>query len=108
VPGVHVIEIALAPAVPVQLCGPLTVILPSFVTVPVKPLKGDAKASEQSVWVTTALCPTSDASQWAVTFHVPPRLGHAAELPPLVGDELEPQEQSTQRATAHARITARS
>jgi len=90
---VHVIEIELAVTVPVQLWGPLRVILPSLVTVPVKPLNGCAVEIEQSVCVTTALCPMRDASQWPVMFQVPARSGQAA-LPPSgegepEGDELE-------------------
>jgi hypothetical protein len=90
VPGVQDIEIELAVAVPVQLWGPLTVTLPSLFNVPVKPLNGDANESEQSVCVTTTLCPTSEGSQCAVIFHVPPTLAQLAPLsPPVAGDEPE-------------------
>jgi hypothetical protein len=90
VPGVHVIEIALAVAVPVQLWGPLRVTLPSLVKVPVKPLNGAANESEQSFCVTTTLCPMSEESQCAVIFHVPAMLGQVAlPSPPLAEDELE-------------------
>jgi hypothetical protein len=80
VPGVQVIEIEFAMTVPVQLWGPLNVSV-APVTVPVKPLNGAAKESEQSVCVRTAFCPMSDASQCAVTVHVPDTSEHAALLP---------------------------
>jgi hypothetical protein len=90
VPGVHDIEIELAVAVPAQLWGPLTMILPSLVRVPLKPLNGAANESEQPVWVTATLCPTSEGSQCSVMFQVPATLGHVEPLsPPLEDDELE-------------------
>jgi len=49
VPGVQFRLIVLELAVPEQVCGPLSVSLPSLATVPLKPSKGAAKASEQSV-----------------------------------------------------------
>ena len=88
VPGVQLIVMELAPAVPVHVCGPLTDSFPSASTVPVNPLKGAAKESVQFVCVTTAFCPTSEGSQCAVTFHVPATLGHP-ELPLEDDEELE-------------------
>lgn len=76
VPGVHVMAIESVVAVPVQLCGPLTVTLPSGVNVPVKPSKGAPRVSEQFVWLTDTGFPMSEASQCAVTFHIPAMIGH--------------------------------
>ncbi len=107
IPGVHIIEIELAVTVPVQLWGPLKVIFPSLVTVPAKPLNGAAKESEHVAWVTTAFCPMRDASQCAVTVHVPDTSEHAALLPSgdvaLGGDEVELHAQRKQRRTSAAR-----
>ena len=104
---------ALAVASPVQLWGPLKVILPASLTLPVKPLKGAANDSAHAVSVTVKLMPTSVASQCAVTLHVPltsgqPALGAPAlpALPPLPAsapeppDELELQALSS-RTAAH-------
>ena len=90
----------LAATFPVQLCGPLSVTVPSVPTLPLKPLNGAAKDSVQSCWETTALAPTSEASQCFVTAHVPVMSGHAAlPLPPVefegVPDESEPQAQAS-------------
>jgi hypothetical protein len=66
VPGVHVIEIVLAApvvAVPEHVCGPVSEILESLVTLAVKRSKGAANASAQLVCVTTTLCPIKEASQ---------------------------------------------
>jgi hypothetical protein len=54
VPGVQDSDKAFVAAVPVQLWGPLSVILPSAVTAPVNPSKGGANDSEQFVCVTVA------------------------------------------------------
>jgi hypothetical protein len=104
---VHVIEIELAMTVPVQLWGPLKVIFPSIVRVPLKLLNGGANESEQSVCVTIAFCPTRDASQCAVTVHVPDTSGHAALLPSAdvaPGDDgLELHAQGTHKERSAAR-----
>jgi hypothetical protein len=91
VPGVHIMEIELADAVPVQLCGPLTTSLPSGPTVPVNPLNGAANEREQPVCVTVTLWPMSEESQWAVIIQAPAVSGHApaAPLSPLAGDAVE-------------------
>jgi hypothetical protein len=103
---VHVIEIEFAMTVPEQLWGPLNVSV-APVTVPVKPLNGAAKESEQSVCVTTAFCPMSDASQCAVTVHVPDTSEHAALLPSgdvaLDDEEVELHAHARQRASSAAR-----
>jgi len=100
VPGVHDIEIELAVAVPAQLWGPLTMILPSLARVPVKPLNGAANESEQPVCVTATLCPTSEGSQCCVMFQVPATLGHVEPpSPPLEDDELELQARRHRSAT---------
>lgn len=78
VPGVHDNDNTLLAAVPVQLWGPPSVILPSALTAPVKPSKGGANDSEQFVCMTVAFSPTSDGSQCAATLQVPAKLGHAA------------------------------
>lgn len=72
-------------------------IVPSAPTLPVNPLNGAAKLSEQFVSVTTTFMPTSDASQCWLTVHAPEMSGHAASLVPAVGlpgvpDESEPHE----------------
>jgi len=54
---------ALALAVPVQLCGPLIVILPSLVTLPLKASNGALNDSEQPVSVTSVERPISGALQ---------------------------------------------
>lgn len=54
VPGVHDNDNVPVAAVPVQLWGPASVILPSAATVPVKPSKGDANDSEQFDCMTVA------------------------------------------------------
>jgi hypothetical protein len=110
VPGVHVIAIVVGLAVPEQACGPLSAILPSVVTEPAKPLNGGANASAHSFSVTTAFCPTSDASQCAVTFHVPDTSGHVA--PPALeddddddgDDELELPHALSRRSAAHTAV----
>jgi hypothetical protein len=103
VPGVHDREIVFADGLPVQLCGPLSVTVPSAPTLPVKPLNGAAKESEQLVSVTAAVMPMSDESQCCVTVQLPVMSGHAASLPPpvdLLGvpDESEPQENARNNA----------
>jgi hypothetical protein len=104
VPGVHVIAMALAVAVPEHVCGPPSAIFPSFVTDPVKPLNGAANESEQSVCVTMTLCPTNDGSQWAVIFHAPATSGHA----PLPEDvELELLHAATRRTVIAKRRSIR-
>jgi hypothetical protein len=105
---VHDIAIVLAATVPVQLCGPVTVILSSLVTVPLNPLKGAPKVSEHPVCVTTALCPMSEGSQWAVTFHVPLTSGHEV-VPPPAGllEELELHARRRETARSQARAIER-
>ncbi len=103
VPGVQDIEIAVAVAEPAHVCGPLTVILSSLVTVPVKPLNGAPKESAQPLCVTTAFCPRSDASQCAVIFHVPATSGHVAPLAPAAGDALEPHASNRERTARNER-----
>jgi hypothetical protein len=117
VPGVQVIEMALAVASPVQLWGPLKVILPVSLTLPLKPLKGAANDSAQAVSVTVKLMPTSEESQCAVTFQVPLRSGQPAlaapALPPLPAsapeppDELELQAPKSRTAAHRARSIRR-
>jgi hypothetical protein len=84
-------EIELAEAAPVQLCGPLTTSLQSEPTVPVKPSNGAANEREQPVCVTDTLWPMSEESQWAVIIQAPAVSGHApaAPLSPLAGDAVE-------------------
>jgi hypothetical protein len=78
---VHVIVIALDVAVPEHVCGPVSEILPSAVTVPVKPLKGAANVREHELSVTTAAWPTRDASQCWVTFQLPLTSGQPEVVP---------------------------
>jgi hypothetical protein len=59
VPGVQVSGIDAPAAFPVQLCGPLSVTVPSVPMVPVNPSKGAANESLQPLSETTALMPTS-------------------------------------------------
>src|SRR6187399_3418311 len=84
VPGVHASEMSEdeLETLPVQLCGPLRVTSPSALTDPVKPSNGAANPSEQPVWVSAALMPTSDASQCIVTFQVPVKFGQVPALVP--------------------------
>jgi len=95
-------EIELADAVPVQLCGPLSTTLPSGPMVPVNPSNGAANEREQSVCVTVTLWPMSEGSQWAVIIQAPAVSGHAPDAPlsPLAGDavgepELQPRTRSS-------------
>jgi len=85
---VHVIEIALAVALPVQLWGPLSVIRSSALTLPVNWSKGAANESTQSFSVTLTLNPTSDDSQCSLTFQVPLTSGHASPPAPAAPDSL--------------------
>jgi hypothetical protein len=102
---VQTIEIVLAMTVPVQLSGPLKVIFPSLVSIPMKPSKGAANESEQAVSVTTAFIPTRDESQCAVTVHVPDTSGHAA-LPP--SGEVAPSDDELELQAAPGRTKTRS
>ncbi len=90
-----------------HVCGPLNVILASVVSIPVKPSNGAANESEQSVCVTMAFCPMRDASQCAVTVHVPDTSGHAAPPPSddgaPAGEELELHAHGRQRENSAAR-----
>ena len=63
VPGVQDKETADAAPVPVQLCGPLTVTLPSAAIVPVKPLNGASNVRLQPDCEMRAFWPTRDESQ---------------------------------------------
>ncbi len=109
-PGVHASAIAVGDAVPLQVCGPLTVIFPSAVTLPVKPSNGALNVSEQSLFsVTVTAWPTSEVSQWAVTFHAPETSGHAPLPPsplvvPPVDDELELHAATTKATTRTPRV----
>lgn len=113
VPGVHVIEMALAVASPVQLWGPLKVIFPAALTVPLKASNGAAKESAQLASVTTNWLPTSDESQCSVTVQVPLTSGHAVfsgpPSPAALGGSDELQLHTPHRASAanKARIIAR-
>jgi hypothetical protein len=73
--------------VPVQLCGPVSVILSSLVALPMNWSNGAAKLSAQAFSVTFKVSPTSEASQCWVTFQLPLRSGQlgAPELPPPAG-----------------------
>jgi hypothetical protein len=93
----------LAAAFPVQLCGPLSVTVPSVPTLPLKPSNGAANESVQSCWDTIAFMPTSEASQCFVTAQVPVMSGHAAlPAPPLDPDGV-PAESEPQAQTSNAR-----
>ena len=95
---------ALSVALPVQFCGPLKVIFPLLVTLPLKPSNGGANESAQLVSVTIKLIPTNDGSQCAATFQTPLTSGQPAvpELPapPDESEELELQAAHS-TATAH-------
>lgn len=82
------IETALALALPVQRWTPLTVILPSVVTLPLNASKGDENDSAQVFCVTFSVMPMSDGSQCAVMSQSPLRSGQlplpALLLPPLL------------------------
>jgi hypothetical protein len=103
VPGVHVIAIAVALAVPEHVCGPLSEIFPSAVTEPVKPSNGGANERAHCFSVTTAAFPTSDASQCAVTFQLPETSGQVA--PPL--DEADDDDAAGELELLHAARTRR-
>jgi hypothetical protein len=75
-------------AVPEQLCGPVTVMWSSLVTVALNPLNGALNVSAHPFCVTVRVCPTSEASQCDVTFQLPATLGHDPSPPPLPDDEL--------------------
>ena len=121
VPGVQLIVTEVAVASPVQLCGPLKVTFPSALRLPVKPSNGAAKASAQAVWVMTTLLPTSEASQWAVTFQLPltsgqlpppvlavlPLLLPVLPVPPVPLGESEPHAASSRNAASKDRFIPR-
>ena len=105
---------ALLVALPVQLCGPLRVILPAVSTLPMKASNGASKDSAHSVSVTLKVEPTSDGSQCAVTFQSPLTSGQLA-LPPLPAspwapgesEELEPHALHSTTTTNRLRIIPR-
>lgn len=84
-------------AVPVQFCGPLRVIFPSLVTLPLNALKGEANDSMHALSVTFRVMPIKEASQWSVTVHSPLTSGQLLlptppappALPPLLGASEE-------------------
>jgi hypothetical protein len=101
VPGVHESEIELEPTLPVQLCGPWRLMLPSELTVPVKLSNGAANDSAQLASETTAVMPTSDASQCFATVQLPETSGHAPPPEPALSGESDDPE-----LHAHARSNA--
>lgn len=96
-PGVQFIVIPVGEAVPVHVCGPVTVSLPSLVSEALNLSKGALNVRLQPFCVTTIGEPTSVLSQCCVTFQLPETVGHAgvAPLEPLLpvlpeeDDELE-------------------
>jgi hypothetical protein len=81
VPGEQFIDTAVVVAVPVQLWGPLRVILPPSVTLPLNSSKGAAKDSAQAFCDTCKVIPMNDESQWAVMSHAPLMSGQLPVLP---------------------------
>jgi hypothetical protein len=101
---VHISEIELADALPVQVWGPSRLMLPFALTSPSKPSNGGANDNEQSLWLTTAVMPTSEASQCFATFQLPETSGHA----PLVFPPPDPEPPSDEpELHAHAKANAR-
>jgi hypothetical protein len=92
-------------AVPLQLCGPVSEIFPSVVTLPMKPLNGAANDSEQAFSVTMTLCPTSDESQCAVIFHAPDTSGQVPPSP-LLEDEPELHDRTSGSIATRTRLMA--
>lgn len=87
------IVIALVVAVPVQSCGPPTVILPSVVTLPLNPSNGAENDNAQAFCVTVSVVPINECSQCSVMFQLPLTSGHpllpappALPLPALPGE----------------------
>jgi hypothetical protein len=97
-------EIEVAVAMPVQLCGPVRTTLPSEATVPLNPLNGAANEREQSVCVTATLWPMNEETQCAVIVQEPPALGHELAAPPslLAAEELEPQAKKSKSSGSRA------
>ncbi|MEI9937758.1 MAG: hypothetical protein WDO69_11115 [Pseudomonadota bacterium] len=95
-PGVQFIEMALVVAVPVHVRGPLRVIFPSALTLPLNASKGAETASAHAFSVTCKLMPMNDESQWSAMFHSPLTSGQLLlpELPAVLSapdgsEELE-------------------
>lgn len=85
--GVQFIDTSLVVAVPVQLWGPLRVIVPLAVKLPLNASNGGPKDSAQAFCVTWTVMPMNADSQWAVISHAPLTSG---QLPlPLPSEELE-------------------
>ena len=92
VPGLQVMAIELAVPVPVHCCGPLRVITPVLLTLPLKALNGESKVRAQFASLTDRTIPTKVASQCSVTFQLPPMFGQVSAgfcpPPPAASCEL--------------------
>ena len=84
------IETALLVAVPVQLWGPLRVMVPSAVTLPLNASNGAAIDNWQAFSVTCSVLPIKEGSQCALTSHAPLRFGQPL-LPALPGLPAPPE-----------------
>ena len=88
--GVQFMDTALVLAVPVQLWGPLSVMVPLVVRLPLNESNGGPNDSAQAFCVTCTVMPMKEGSQWAVMSQAPLRSGQLPLPLLLPSEELEP------------------